>query len=240
MTLQRALLIYGVVFLLALPLTFPVSLIAGFITLPSGVASSPLEGSLWSLRLDWIQFGSQRVRNISVRPSLAGLFTGVPLKLSLTDPVAVSMKVGSRDGGAVVRKLKANTQLDVLRELLAIPPLGFDAAITLLVDEAIVQGGGQCQTLSGSMTLAGFEGNIEGLSQLKELTADLSCEAGRVVLKVNPDNSLRLSGSASFSSDGHYLVNMLAEPPPGPIFETFVDLFGQPRDGRRFQLNFRS
>lgn len=239
MTIRRALLIYGVVFLLALPLTFPVKLLAGFITLPDGIASAPIRGSLWALHLDWVQAGSLRLHNISARPSLLGFFSGTPLKLSVSEPLAVSAKVGSSDDGARVRQLSADTRFEALRELIAIPPLGFDAAITVLVDEAIVQDG-QCQTLVGRLALAEFEGNIAGLAQLGELTADLSCKAGRLVLTVDPDNALRLTGSASFSSDGRYLVNMLAEPPPGPIFETFVDLLGPPRDGKRFQLNFRS
>lgn len=239
MTVKRALIIYGVIFLLALPLTFPVRLLAGLITLPEGVASAPLKGSLWSVQIDWVQVGSQRARNLTARPSLVGLFGGAPLKLSMTDPLDLTVKVGSSEGGAIVRGLDASTRLDAVRELLKIPPLGFDAAIALTVDEAVIAGE-NCESLSGELKLSDFEGNIEGLSQLKAISATLSCEAGRIMLTLSPDNNLRLSGSAVFSASGQYQVNMQAEPPPGPLFETFVDLLGQPRDGKRFQLNFRS
>lgn len=232
-------LIYGVVFLLALPLTFPVKLLAGLLTLPDGVASSPLKGSLWSVRLDWLRLGSLRLNELSARPSLMGLFSGVPIQLYVASPLVVTVKVGSNQGGATIRDLKASVRLDQVRELLNIPPLGFDSVITLTLEEALIRGE-SCQTLDGELRLSGFKGNIEGLSQLKEITGLLTCETGRVVLNVNPDNALRLSGKAIFFANGHYQVTMLAEPPPGPLFETFVDLLGQPRDGRRFQLNFRS
>lgn len=239
MNLKKAMLIYGVVFLLALPLTFPVKLLAGLVTLPEGVAISPLKGSLWSARLDWLRLGPLRLNELSARPSLTGLFAGVPIKLSVASPLAVTAKVGSHQDGATIRDLKASVRLERVRELLNIPPLGFDSAIALVVEETVIQGEA-CQTLDGELRLSDFEGNIEGLSQLKEITGSLTCETGRVVLNVNPDNALRLSGKAIFFANGHYQVTMLAEPPPGPLFETFVDLLGQPRDGRRFQLNFRS
>ena len=239
MTVKRALLVYGVVFLLALPLTFPVRLLAGLVTLPSGVASAPVKGSLWSVRLDWVRVGAIQVRDLRVRPSIFGWFHGAPLKLSLSEPFAVEANVGSREDGATLRELLASTRLEVLRDLLKIPPLGFDALITLTVDEAAIAGD-NCQQLAGELVLSAFEGNIDGVSQLSPITGNLSCEGGRIILSVNPDNSLRLSGNAVFSATGHYQLNMTAEPPPGPVFETFVDLLGQPRDGKRFQLNFRS
>ncbi len=239
MTVKRALILYCVVFVLALPLTFPVHLIAGFISLPEGVASAAPKGSLWSVHLDWVQAGSLRVNNLRARPSIVGLFQGAPLKLSIAEPVALAAKVGDAEGGAIVRDLEAVTRLDAVRDMLNIPLLGVDASIILTIEEGRVAGS-NCQALAGQLELSDFAGNIEGLPQLKAITGTLSCEAGRVVLTVNPDNSLRLSGTAVFSANGHYQVNMVAEPPSGPLFETFMDLLGQPRDGKRFQLNFRS
>jgi hypothetical protein len=238
-TLKRGLILYGAVFLFAIPLSFPVRLLAGLITLPDGVVTAELKGSLWSVHLDWVQVGSLRVNDLIVRPSIVGLFSGAPLKLSLTDPLEVSAKVGSTSEGAIVRGLTARTRLDAVRDLLKIPPLGLDASIALAIDEAVIAGD-HCQALTGELKLTDFEGNIEGLPQLKAITGELSCDTGRVILTVNPDNALRLSGTAVFSANGHYQVTMQAEPPLGPLFETFVDLLGQPRDGKRFQLNFRS
>ncbi len=239
MTIKRALLIYGVVFLLALPLTFPVRLMGGFIPLPEGVSRSALSGSLWAVRLDWVQLGALRLGDVKVSPSLTGLFGGTPLAISLLEPAALSARVGLSEDGAVLRNLKAGVEFDALRELLDIPPLGVNTVIALSVEEAIVQDN-TCASAQGTVLLDQFEGNIEGLSQLREISGSLSCEGGRFVLQVNPDNALRLSGKVVFTANGHYQGNLQAEPPPGPLFETFVDFLGQPRNGRRFQINFRS
>lgn len=238
MTLKRALIVYVSVLLLSLPLTFPARLLNSFFEYPAGVSAPAFSGSLFSARLDWLQIGALRLQDVRVRPSLTGLFSGAPLAVSVAQPVKGSARIGFSETGYAVNKLSAGVRFERLRELLAIPPLGLDAAISLRVAEAELQAD-HCQQVQGQLRISDFVGEMEGLSELGELTAQLSCEGARYVLTVDPDNRLRLTGKVVFAATGAYQLTMTAEPPPGPLFETFVDFLGKPRDGRRFQLRFR-
>lgn len=237
MTVKRALLAFGLAFLIALPLTFPASLISRLVTLPEGIAHAPLSGSLFKLRTDWVKVNGIRLQGVSARPSLGGLFAGTPLALKVAAPVAAEGRIGGSGGALTVSSVEASSQFESLRQLLGLPGLGIDADIGLDIDQASFLDG-RCTELDGELILSALEG--QSLPALSDIRGSLSCDKGKVLVSVTPDNTLRLSGTATLTLQGRADVDMTAEPPPGPLFELFVDFLGQPRDGKRFQIRFRS
>jgi len=236
-TVKRALLAFGLAFLIALPLTFPASLISRLVSLPEGIAHAPLSGSLFNVHTDWVQVSGIRLKGVSASPSLAGLFAATPLALQVAAPVAVEGRLGGSSSGLKLSAVEARSQFESLRPLLGLPGLGIDAAIAVDIEKAELLNG-SCTELDGELTLSELEG--QDLPELSDIRGTLSCDQGSVLISVAPDNTLRLSGTARVTAQGRTVVDMTAEPPPGPLFELFVDFLGQPRDGKRFQIRFRS
>ncbi len=237
MSIKRAILFFLAAFLIALPLTFPASLVTRFVALPETVSHGRLSGGLLGVKFDWVQVGSLRLAEVSVRPSLTGLFSGVPLVVSVGKPIPLTAGLGGSGQSMTVAKATSATRVDTLRELLNLPGVGVDAKVDLVIAAATLVGD-RCENLDGSVTLSDFSG--EDFAQLDSVAASLSCANGNLVVTFSPDNALRLNGSATITPQGRYQVDMTAEPPAGPLFELFVDFLGQPRDGRRFQIRFRS
>ena len=237
MTLKRMLLIYLVAFVVALPLTFPAALLARFIELPPAISHAPIKGSLLGVSLDWLQLGDLRLAEVEARPVLTGLFSGTPLAVAIGKPLPLSARVGGGGERLVVADIESTVQFDTLRQLLNLPGMGVDAKIVADISQAELVGE-RCEALAGEVKLSDFEG--QDFAGMGEISAALTCANGNLVVTVSPDNRLRLSGSATVTPQGRYQVNMTAEPPQGPLFDLFTDFLGQPRDGRRFQINFRS
>jgi len=236
-TVKRALLAFGLAFLIALPLTFPASLISRLVSLPEGIAHAPLSGSLFKVHTDWVQVSGIRLKGVSASPSLAGLFAGTPLALQVSAPVAAEGRLGGSGIGLKLSAVDARSQFESLRPLLGLPGLGIDASIAVDIDTAKLLDG-RCAELAGELILSALEG--QGLPELSDIRGTLSCDKGNLLISVAPDNTLRLSGTATLTPQGRADVDMTAEPPPGPLFELFVDFLGPPRDGKRFQIRFRS
>lgn len=237
MSVKRALLIYLVVFVVALPLTFPAELAGRFITLPPEVQHSALKGSLMNIHIDWLQVGDYRVGDVQISPSLSGWFSGVPLKLKIEEPLTATAKAGGNAQSLQLQSVEAQASLAQVRQWLSLPGVGVDATVNLHIDEALMRSE-RCESLSGEITLNEFIG--EGFTQLGELSGVLACENGSLVVTIEPDNALRLTGTATVTPQGRFLIDMTAEPPPGPLFELFTDFLGTPSNGRRFQIRFNS
>nr|WP_246386862.1 type II secretion system protein N [Litorivivens lipolytica] len=218
-------------------MTFPAQLITRLVPLPAGVSHAPLSGSLLSVQSDWLQINGVRVSEVSASPSLLGLFQGTPLAVAVKAPVAASAHVGGNDTRLQLSALEAQSRFEKLRPLTGLPGLGIDAALALSLEQGVIENG-RCAELDGALTLSDFQG--AELPAMSDITGRLSCDKGSVLISIEPDNSLRLNGTVRLTLQGRAVVDLSAEPPPGPLFELFVDFLGQPRDGKRFQIRFRS
>lgn len=237
MTIKRAILIYVVALLVTLPVTFPAALLERFVTLPPNISHSPLSGSVLGVKLDWLQIGPLRLADLEARPALAGLLSGTPLSIVIGKPLPLKAKVGGGGDTLVLAEGHSTTRLETLLQILGLPGVGVDALVDVVVHQAkLVRE--RCEELDGTLTLSDFNG--EDFAQLSEVAATLSCANGNLVVTVLPENTLRLSGSATITPNGRYQVDMTAQPPQGPLFDLFTDFLGQPRDGRSFQIRFRS
>lgn len=238
MSLRAGLLLFCSAFLLFLLASAPASLLRQIAPLPDGVSVGNLDGTLWrgttELRYQEI---SLRGLQWSLRPW--GLFTGTPLKLSLEQPVSGSTVLGVSGESLLLQNAGFSSSLVTLLDELGYPQLGLDADIAVAIDEADITGG-RCAAMSGQVSANNWHGDLEGLAGIGEIQGRLSCDAGRIELKVNPDNGIALSGSVVVFSNGRYTADLKAAPAPGPLFDLFAQLFGRPRDGRQFVLRARS
>lgn len=237
MTKKRMMLVYLAAFVLALPITFPAALIERFVALPPTISHAPVQGSLLGVSVDWLQVGGVRLAEVEAEPVLMGLFSDTPLAVAVGKPLPLKARVGGGGERLVITDVATSVQFDTLRELLKLPGIGIDARISVDVVRAELVGE-RCESLSGEVVLSEFEG--QDFAGVGEISAALTCTNGNLIVTLSPDNSLRLAGSATITPQGRYQVNMTAEPPQGPLFDLFLDFLGQPRDGRRFQINLRS
>lgn len=239
MSTTRYLLLFAAAFVVSLLATLPAWLLGSWMSLPPGVTLAPLEGSLWRGRSPWLQFDGYRVESLQWRVSPLGLLGGNPLLVSAETPVALRGRLGpDYAGGLSLGDVEASASLAGLMDYLSLPQLGVDADISLQVEEGEFPPEG-CEKLSGTLTVERWRGDMEGVDGVGPLVGRLSCDQSRVIVDVNPDNGVKLSGKLILFTDGRYAVDLRAAPPRGALYDTFRQLFGPPRNGQ-FVLQTRS
>ncbi len=239
MSAGRIIALFAVVFVASLLATAPAWLLRSAVTLPDNVVLAPLQGSLWRGQAEWLQVDGLRVEPLQWRLRPLGLLGGMPLQLSAEYPATLSARLRPGADGITLGASEASATLVQLLDFAELPKLGIDADLALVIDAADWSAGG-CRELQGMLSAQNWHGDLDGLDAIGVLRGRLSCDANRLVIDVDPDNAIKLSGRLLLFTDGRYRVDMRMAPPPGELFDSLSQLLGRPRDGRQFILQAQS
>ncbi|MBQ0761051.1 MAG: general secretion pathway protein N [Zhongshania sp.] len=201
------------------------------------MAVGNVSGRVWSGQLDVVQYQGITLSGISWTLNPLGIFSGVPVTITVNEPVQGAGKIGvGSEQTLQLRKVNVDGQLARLLNAMNFPSMGFDGNVSLVLQEAKINAGG-CTSMAGTLTLNTLSGDIEGVDTIAPVTANLRCENQRIVLDIDENNTAKVRGLVRISVNGQMSGQLLLTPAAGtPLFNSLTQFMGRPANGKDFIL----
>ncbi len=198
-----------------------------------------VSGRTWRGQVDHLQYDDISVSQLQWRVSPLGLLRGVPLAIEFASPAKVSALVGVGANNSLwLRDLEAHGDIAKLMGIAQLPSMGFDGGVKLQLPSANVSAAG-CSAIEGSVTLASLLGDIEGISDIAPVSAELSCSNGFLLAMVDENNPSRVRGQVQIMTSGRASGNLTLSPDRGSaLFKSLTLFLGEPRNNADFVLRF--
>ncbi|EIF44527.1 general secretion pathway protein N [gamma proteobacterium BDW918] len=196
-------------------------------------------GRAWRGQIDHVQFGDVHASQLQWRFSPVGLFRGVPLAISIASPVKATALLGLAAGDTLkLRDVEAHGKIAELMGIAQLPSMGFDGGVDLVLASARLSSTG-CSSIEGTLTLASLLGDIDGISTIAPVSAELSCVNGLLTVLVDENNPNRVRGQVQLMNSGRASGNLTLSPAPGSeLFKSLTLFLGAPRNNADFVLRF--
>ncbi|WP_320838121.1 type II secretion system protein N [Zhongshania sp.] len=196
-------------------------------------------GRAWRGQIDHVQFGDIGASQLQWRLSPMGLFRGVPLAVSIASPVKATALLGLAAGDTLkLRDVEAHGNIAELMGIAQLPSMGFDGSVDLVLASASVSSTG-CSSIDGTLTLASLLGDIDGISTIAPVSAELSCVNGLLAVLVDENNPNRVRGQVQLMNSGRASGNLTLSPALGSeLFKSLTLFLGAPRNNTDFVLRF--
>ena len=237
--------VIGVYFIFLLAL-MPASFVLQWVTLPSQLQLSSVDGTIWHSKIKTANYDNFLVNNIEIELSPLSLLSLDPnIELSFGGALVAGPEGVAKINGifSALRITDANLSLraDNISSHLNLPlPVKAHDFVDINVSE-FVAGKAICQSLSGN--IAWNKAAVTVLDQkvaLGKLSTALSCQQGDVVITLDEKNDLGLSLSASvgkgFAVSGSGFLTPNSTMPKA--FEQVLPFLGKPDRQGRYLLRF--
>ena len=229
-----------VFFLLCLLMTSPAWLVTDIALkqLPELKLGS-VSGRVWRGEVDHLQYADINISEVQWQLSPLGLLRGVPLAISFNAPAKVTALVGVADGEVLqLRDVEADGNVAALMGIAQLPSMGFDGAVKLSLESASMASSG-CTEITGSVTLASLLGDIDGISDIAPVSAELSCANGAMKIVVDENNPSKVRGQVLVMTSGRASGQLTLSPESGSeLFKSLTLFLGAPRNNTDFVLRF--
>lgn len=230
----------AVFFLVCLLLSSPAWLVTDIVAkqIPE-LKLGTVSGRTWRGQIDHLQYGDIHVSQMQWHLSPLGLFRGVPLAISFVSPAKVTGLIGVAAGDTLrLRDIEAHGDIAKLMGVAQLPSMGFDGGVALTLAAANISSAG-CSSVQGSLTLASLLGDIDGISDIAPVSAELGCSNGVLMVVVDENNPSRVRGQVQIMSSGRATGNLTLSPDPGSLlFKSLTQFLGAPRNNADFVLQF--
>lgn len=227
-------------FILCLVMSSPAWLVSDLVVkqLPE-LKLGTVSGRAWRGQVDYLQYQDIKLRQLQWHFSPAGLFRGVPLAISFTNPAKVTALVGvAAENTLRLRDVEAEGNIAELMGIAQLPSMGFDGVVELGLVAADVNPAG-CVSIAGGVTLASLLGDIDGIGDIAPVSAELSCTNGQLTVVIDENNPSRVRGQVILRNNGRPSGNIMLSPEKGSALFKSLGLFlGAPRNNTDFVMRF--
>ncbi|REL28458.1 type II secretion system protein N [Thalassotalea euphylliae] len=186
----------------------PAAVVIGHNKLPKGLALGEVSDTIWSPKISAVRYQGVTVHQVDVAVSPWSLLTlslGADVKFGsrLSDGPQGQGQVLLSSDALSVENLSVQMPASEIVPLLPLPiPLDAFGQAELILDELILVGD-QCQHGQGQLTWQRAAVNaLEQSIELGSFTAELSCQQGKLAVKVLPNNRLGLQYTALVGLNG--------------------------------------
>lgn len=195
-------------YLLFLLATIPASIIVSNVKLPNNILLGEVTGTVWMSEISAVQVDDVIIENVAANLSFLSLLLLNPsVELTFGDALVAGPEGKAKVSGLLSDLQIAETQINVQANEIA-KKLTFPVDVTahsfldITINEFIA-GKPLCSQLAGKLTWADAAiTTFDNKVTLGDLSADLTCQQGEVMLTVVENNNLGLAFSAVFGQGG--------------------------------------
>lgn len=202
-----------------------------------GLALGSSEGQLWRGRLDQVNYDGLALEGVSWRLQPVKALTGRPLAVAVDAPLRLQAQLGLPKGQELkLYDVEVAGKIAELLEAVALPSMGFDGDYRATMSAAVVSQQG-CSEFAGNLYLNRLSGDIDGLSQLGAVQAEVSCQNRGLRIVIDDDNPMRVRGTVNLWFNGRASGQVTLSPPSGSaLYDSLSQFLGRPSNGQDFQL----
>jgi general secretion pathway protein N len=201
-----------VVYVIFLIVKFPSVHVLSKIQLPKGVTVSGISGTIWNGHAQRAQAKGFPISDVnwtlSVLPLMIGEINADIKAGNIRDVTQISANgyVSFKGQHLKIENLLAYVPANLAISLLPLPiPIEADGRFKVELNEVDYEAGCQTFTGKGQWLNANFTG-VNGIIELGNFDADLSCQDGNVVLNVKQPNSFGLTAKATIPANMKFKI----------------------------------
>lgn len=198
--------------------TLPAKLALSYVSLPSHISVSQVEGTIWRGEAKRISFNQIDIEDVRWNTSVMALLTGAAQvyvefgrgKNSLRG----SGDLGYSSAGAYAQDFTATASSEWLVRASDVPlPVTTQGQVKLTIAE-VQQGQPWCNVLDGQLSWSNAEvESLLGTVDINSAIANLSCDNGAIVANIKQNSThLQLSGIAKLENNGKYSLSAVLVP----------------------------
>lgn len=245
MRLIPAILLFLMATITFLTWTIPVAVVVNALTLPDKLNYEGLEGTLWSGKVDAVQFNTLQVVDVSWQLKPLSLLMGkLAVDVDFGDPRDAQLYSGRGSiaygfSGIGAQDVILRVPADTLRQFSPVPmnPLAGRLVIELAnwqTQQAI------CQELDGQGTWLNAGIDLNGPIPLQTISATLDCDNEQLAMRLDGNNLLGAAGNVLVRDGKQYQVDLLLNPAPElpAIVTQGLTMFTKPNAKGEFAIKF--
>lgn len=198
--------------------TLPATLVLSYVSLPTNLTISQVEGTVWQGEAKRVSFNYIDVEDIRWNTSFMALLTG-SAQVSIEfgrgkNSLHGSGELGYSSAGAYAQDFTATANSDWLVKASNVPlPVTTKGSVKLTLAE-LQQGQPWCEQLDGQLSWSNASiDSLLGNVEIDSAVAKLSCDNGAIVANIKQSsNQLKLSGIAKLENQGKYSLSAVLVP----------------------------
>jgi len=206
LSLSAGFLVLYLFFLISL---MPLSFVTHWFEAPKNIIVGKVSGSIWQGKIAAIVVDGVTINKIETELSFFSLLAFSPkIVVNFGDPLFTGpegqVTISGLFAGISLEKLTLSTSANLIAEQLTLPIAVVAHDYISLDVERYVLGQPVCAELNGNIVWQKAAVTVLGEKvTLGDLAADLTCQKGKMVVKINPKNDLGLSFTVSIGQNFH-------------------------------------
>jgi general secretion pathway protein N len=235
-----------VVYFIFLMVKLPAVHVLSKMQLPNGISVSGISGTIWNGNVQRAQAKGFPISDVNWSLSFFPLLLGeISTNIKAGDirdvtQISVNGHVSFKGQHLKVENLLAYVPTNLAISLLPLPiPIEADGRFKVELNEVNYEAGCQTFTGKGQWLNANFTG-VNGVIELGDFDADLSCQDGNVVLHVKQPNRFGLTAKATIPANLKFKINGRFKPEaslPKEVHQA-AQFFGKPDADGYYPIKF--